>query len=188
MTFFPSTFITIFAVLYCACSRNVMNSKWPEIQSVWKTSQSLIFKQFEVVWGYWGHLKLLRSFEATEVIWCHLRQLRSFRGYWGHLRLLRHFKIQMRLFLVIFKHYVESQQQKYSRILPTFFDCSYMVSVYSQLISLNFSPENLSIEWSFLGVRWRRGVSSIFNSLQPPFTCIIIFFRSPAGRLLSFYE
>ena len=38
--------------------------------------------------------------------------------------------------------------------IPEFFPhflIVHMVSVYSQLISLNFSPENLSIEWSFLG-------------------------------------
>ena len=74
--------------------------------------------------------------------------------------------------------------------IPEFFPhflIVHMVSVYSQLISLNFSPENLSIEWSFLGVRWRRGGGvSIFNSLQPPFTCIIIFFSFPRRQATLF--
>ena len=53
-----------------------------------------------------------------------------------------------------------------------------LVSVYSQLIFLNSSPENLLLNGSFFLGRWSEG--EIFNSLlQPPFTCIIVFFPLP---------
>ena len=61
-----------------------------------------LLSQFEVIWGFWGHLRsfdtfwghlrLLRSSKTVEVIWGywgHLRLLRSFKTFWAHLRLLR---------------------------------------------------------------------------------------------------
>ena len=76
MTFFPSTFITIFAVLYCACSPNVMNSKWPAIHTVWKWYKKSYFRR-KHIWIYAP--KLLRVFGTLLLIFKHCVQSHNYK-------------------------------------------------------------------------------------------------------------